>query len=232
MGASTVMRKKRITRKDVSKKLQVYEILKNRIVQGELKPQEYLNEQQLCEDLGISKTPVREALQHLERNRLVVIVPNKGCFVSNISLDLVREVFEIREIYECAAARFAANLANKTQFTAILENHESFRVTDEEGVRRSLLSGYQIHEIIVNSAGNSFLTEYYGNVLDHILRIRIYFLSSFDSKRLSETCEEHKRILQAIIDGDPDRSEKAMREHLEHSLISIDQLMLGKRKGT
>ena len=213
----------------VSKKLQVYDILKNRIVQNELKPQEYLNEQVLCEDMGISKTPVREALQHLERNRLVVIVPNKGCFVSNISLDLIREVFEIREIYECAAARIAASLPDRRQFEAILKNHESFRVVDDEGVRKSLLSGYQIHEEIVKAAGNSFLTEYYGTILDHILRIRINFIANFTSQRLHETCEEHKAILRTIIEGKADEAEKAMREHLKHSLITIDNLMVSTR---
>ncbi|MCX7026457.1 MAG: GntR family transcriptional regulator [Spirochaetes bacterium] len=222
---------KKKAKESVSKKLQVYEILKNRIVQNELKPQEYLNEQDLCEEFKVSKTPVREALQHLERKRLVVIVPNKGCFVSNIGVDLIREVFEIREIYECAAARIAASLDDKSRFMEILENHESFDITSEEKLRQSLLSGYQIHEVIVNSVGNSFLTEFYGTILDHIIRIRVYSMARFDAKRLHETCEEHKLILHTIISGDADKAEKAMRDHLQRSLISIDRMMVNNRKG-
>jgi DNA-binding GntR family transcriptional regulator len=217
---------------EVSKKAQVYNILKGRIIQNELTPQEYLNEQDICEELGVSKTPVREALQHLERDRLVVIVPNKGCFVSNISLDMVREVFEIREILECAAARLAAGVPSKSQFVSMLENHESFKVVNDDSVRQSLLSGYQIHEVIVNSAGNSFLSEYYGSVLDHILRIRINALSRFNSGRLHAIRDEHKAILRFIIDGDADGAEKAMRDHLKASLLSIDQLLLGNRKAS
>ncbi|PKL09277.1 MAG: hypothetical protein CVV51_04560 [Spirochaetae bacterium HGW-Spirochaetae-7] len=217
-------------REEISKKLQVYKILKERIVQNELKPQEYLNEQVLCDELKVSKTPVREALQHLERDRHVVIVPNKGCFVSNISLDHIREVFEIREIFECAAARLAATMKDKTEFEEILANHDSFKVVDDQGVRKSLLSGYQIHERIVSAAGNSFLSEYYSSILDHIVRIRIYFISRFESKRLHETCEEHKEILKAIIKGKPDEAEMAVRNHLRRSLVSIDQLMVGNRK--
>ncbi|TFG82060.1 MAG: GntR family transcriptional regulator [Spirochaetales bacterium] len=216
---------------DVSKKIQAYKILKERIIQNELKPQEYLNEQVLCKELNISKTPVREALQHLERDRLVVIVPNKGCFVSNIGIDYIREVFEIREMFECSAARMAAAMGSKAEFEKILANHKSFKVVDDQSVRQSLLSGYQIHEHIVNASGNSFLSEYYASILDHIVRIRMYFISRFDSKRLHETCEEHKRILRAIIDGDPDRAEREVREHLGRSLISIDQLMVNNRKG-
>ncbi|HSV55572.1 MAG TPA: GntR family transcriptional regulator [Magnetospirillaceae bacterium] len=215
---------------EVSKKVQVYRVLKRRIVQNELKPQEYLNEQMLCDELGVSKTPVREALQHLERDRFVMIVPNKGCFVSSISLDMIREVFEIREIFECSAARFAAAMPSRECFKELLDTHESFRVADDEGFRNALLSGYQIHEIIVNSAGNSFLSQYYSAILDHILRIRWTFMTRFGSERLHETCEEHKRILKAIIDGDVFRAEREMRDHLQNSLISIDQVSLSNRK--
>jgi DNA-binding GntR family transcriptional regulator len=229
-GTAEGMQAMAVKKENLSKKNQVYEILKNRIIQHQLKPQEYLNEQDLCEEFGVSKTPVREALQHLERKRLVVIVPNKGCFVTNISLELIREVFEIREIYECAAARFAASLDDRSQFVEILESHESFNNASVEGLRSSLLSGYKIHEVIVNSVGNSFLSEFYGTILDHIIRIRVYSMSRFDAKRLHETCEEHKQILRAIIAGDPDEAEKAMRNHLQRSLISVDRMMVNNRK--
>jgi DNA-binding GntR family transcriptional regulator len=215
---------------EVSKKLHAYKIIKERIVQNELKPQEYLNEQRLSEELGISKTPVREAIQQLQRDRHVVVIPSKGCLVASISLDLIREVFQIREIFECAAARLAAGMPSRDQFKEILANHDSFKLRDEQGVRTLLLSGYQIHDEIVRAAGNSFLTEYYGSVLDHILRIRIFFLSRFDSSRLNETCEEHKAILRAIIDGNADEAEQAMRFHLNRSLISIDHVMLSNRR--
>jgi GntR family transcriptional regulator, rspAB operon transcriptional repressor len=214
---------------DTNKKRRVYEILRTKIVHNELKPSEYLNEQNLCQDLGVSKTPIREALQRLEHNRLVVIVPNKGCFVSNISIDRIREVFEIRAILECAAARLAAASDNRSQFKSILESHDSFNIQDGEEMRHYLLSGYQIHTHIVEAAGNSYLTDFYKTILDHIVQIRVYFLNRFKSERLHETVEEHKRILQAIVDGDVDGAESAMRDHLKRSLLNINQLMLGNR---
>jgi DNA-binding GntR family transcriptional regulator len=219
-----------VVKKSLSKKDQVYKVLKHRIINHELKPQEFLNEQDLCEEFGVSKTPVREALQHLERKRLVVIVPNKGCFVTNISLDLIREIFEIREIYECAAARFAAGLDDKKKFVEILANIESPKNESEEELRASLLSGYRIHEIIVDSVGNSFLSEFYGTVLDHIIRIRVYTMSRFDAKRLHQTQEEHRSILKAIVAGDAEEAEKAMRNHLQRSHISVDRMMVNNRK--
>ena len=212
-----------------NKKQRVYEILRNRIMNNELKPQEYLNEQSICQDLGVSKTPVREALQRLEHDRLVTIVPNKGCFVSNISIDRIREVFEIRMILEGAAARLAASSDTRHQFKSILENHESFRIHSGEETRHYLLSGYQIHTHIVEAAGNSYLTGFYQTILNHIVQIRVYFLSRFKETRLHQTIEEHKKVLQAIVDGDADGAEEAMKDHLKLSLVNINELMLGQR---
>lgn len=208
-----------------NKKLLAYEVLKDRIVRNELKPLEYLNEKTLCDELGISKTPIREALQHLERNRFVVIIPNKGCFVSNIGLDLIREVFELREIHECAAARIAATRPNREIFREILQKHESFDPKNMENAQENLLSGYQIHKRIVEFVGNSLLSDFYQIIQDHIVRIRIYFLNKFDNHRLQETSKEHKRILETILAGDPDAAEAAMREHLSNALTAIKQMI-------
>ena len=139
------------------------------------------------------------------------------------------EVFEIREVFECAAARFAARMPSREQFKELLATHESFKAVNDAGVRRSLVSGYQIHQIIIDASGNSFLTSYYHSILAHILRIRLYFLNRFESKRLHEMCDEHKRILQAIIAGDEDEAELAMRDHLSESLVNIGQVMVTKR---
>jgi DNA-binding GntR family transcriptional regulator len=210
-----------------NKKDKVYDLLKDRIVTNELKPQEYLNEQVISRDLGVSKTPVREALQKLEHERLVVIIPNKGTFVTNIGIDRIREVFEIREILECAAARLAAALPAREQFTGILKNHASLRVGDGAELRQHLLSGYQIHTHIVEAVGNSYLNEYYENILAHIVQIRVYFIRRFEMKRLHETVDEHRKVLEAIVKGDADGAEIAMRDHLKRSLSNINQLMLG-----
>jgi DNA-binding GntR family transcriptional regulator len=209
-----------------NKKHRVYELLKEKIVKNELKPQEYLNEQLIARDLGVSKTPVREAMQKLEHERLITTIPNKGSFVSNVGIDRIREVFQIREVMECAAARLAAALPAREQFASILENHPSFTIDDGAELRHQLLSGYQIHTHIVESVRNSYLTEYYKNILAHIVQVRVYFINRFGIKRLNETVEEHRRVLEAIVEGDAGKAETAMREHLQRSLMNINQLML------
>jgi len=225
-----MVRAKRVARDVVTnKKNRVYEILRDRIVNNVLKPQEFLNEQALSEDLGVSKTPIREALQRLEHSRLVVIIPSKGCYVANISVDRIREIFEIRSILECAAARLAASLPNRERFLAFSESDDAADSNDGEELRRRLISGYQIHTNIIEAVGNSYLTDYYRTILDNIVQIRVYFLNRFGPKRLHETVEEHKRILQAIAAGDASGAESAMREHLNTALRNINQLMLGGR---
>ena len=218
---------KRPGRTATNKRSRVYEVLRDRIVNNVLKPQEYLNEQLLAEDLGVSKTPIREALQQLERNRLVVLVPSKGCHVANISIDRIREIFEIRTILECAAARLAASLPNRKSLLTPQEGDGPIDFDDSEKLRQSLTSGYQIHTRIIEAVGNSYLTDFYKTILDNILQVRIYFLKRLGQERLHETVREHKRILQAIAAGDARGAESAMREHLNTALKNINGLMLG-----
>ncbi|MCX7786173.1 MAG: GntR family transcriptional regulator [Spirochaetes bacterium] len=204
-----------------SKKNLVYETLKNRIVRNDLKPLSYLNEKELSRELGTSKTPIREALQELGRNRFVIIIPNKGCFVSNISLEDIREIFELREIYECAAARIAASKPDKEKLVTELNHYETVASKDSIPLKERLLAGYQIHSAIVESVGNQRLQEVYRTLQDHIVRIRIYFLNRYLSERVNASEEEHREIVQAIVQGDPGKAEQAMRRHIENALQFI-----------
>jgi DNA-binding GntR family transcriptional regulator len=208
-----------------NKKEFAYNTILKRIVNNELKPMSSLTEQSLCKEMGISKTPVREALKDLEKDGFVQIIPNRGCFVSTISLEYIREIFEIREILECAAARLAAIRADKTQFVDILNYHESFADADKDSMKDRLVSGYQIHMKIVESIENSRLTKQYVMLQNHIVRIRLFFIRQFDLVRLHETKEEHRNILEAIVSGNPVAAEATMKEHLRNSQDRIKSLI-------
>jgi len=208
-----------------NKKKFAYDLLKKRIVNNELKPLEYLNERSLSQDLKISKTPIREAIQQLENNHFIVVVPNKGCFVSNISVEDIRAIFEIREIYECAAARIAAERAEVNQFVELRSKKEIFDSENVDDARKYLLTGDQIHTRIIESVNNAFLSNSYRTVLDHIIRIRVYFINRFGMQRLEATDQEHKNIVDAIVARDPDGAEKAMRLHLRNAFAYIKRLI-------
>lgn len=208
-----------------NKKNFAYNLLKKRIVNNEYKPLEPLTEQSICQEFGISKTPVREALKELEKDGFVTILPSRGCLVSSIGLDYVREIFEIREILECAAIRIVAERGNTAMFENMLENYVSFEFAEKNNIKDSLVSGYEIHTAILESVGNTRLLDIYKNIQSHIIRIRLFFLHQFDLKKTNEMNSEHKMILNALISSGPDEAERAMREHLRNSQERIKSLL-------
>jgi len=208
-----------------NKKDMAYEILKQRIINNEYKPLDTLTEQSICSELGISKTPVREAFKELEKDGFVKIIPSIGCLVSSIGLDYIHEIFEIREILECAAARIVAERGDKSVFEEMLKNHESFELAEKKNIKGSVVSGFEIHTAIFETIGNSRLLDFYKNIQNHIIRIRLFFIYQFDLDKTERMNAEHKMILKTIIAGDPNAAEKAMREHLRNSQERIKSLL-------
>ncbi len=208
-----------------NKKDMAYEILKQRIINNEYKPLDTLTEQSICSELGISKTPVREAFKELEKDGFVKIIPSIGCLVSSIGLDYIHEIFEIREILECAAARIVAERGDKSVFEEMLKNHESFELAEKKNIKGSVVSGFEIHTAIFETIGNSRLLDFYKNIQNHIIRIRLFFIYQFDLDKTERMNAEHKMILKTIIAGDPNAAEKAMKEHLRNSQERIKSLL-------
>ena len=208
-----------------NKKDMAYEILKQRIINNEYKPLDTLTEQLICSELGISKTPVREAFKELEKDGFVKIIPSIGCLVSSIGLDYIHEIFEIREILECAAARIVAERGDKSAFEEMLKNHESFELAEKKNIKGSVVSGFEIHTAIFETIGNSRLLDFYKNIQNHIIRIRLFFIYQFDLDKTERMNAEHKMILKTIIAGDPNAAEKAMKEHLRNSQERIKSLL-------
>ena len=208
-----------------NKKNMAYEIIKQRIINNEYKPLDTLTEQLICSELGISKTPVRETFKELEKDGFVKIIPSIGCLVSSIGLDYIHEIFEIREILECAAARIVAERGDKTIFEDILKNHESFELAEKKNIKGSVVSGFEIHTAIFETVGNSRLLDFYKNIQNHIIRIRLFFIYQFDMEKTERMNAEHKMILKTIIAGNSEAAEKAMREHLRNSQERLKSLL-------
>ena len=208
-----------------STRLKVYEDLKKKIINNILKPMEILNERILAKEYNISKTPVREALQQLELNNFVGRIPNKGWFVSGIYLEHIKEVFEIREILECAAARISAVKRNKDSFIKLKNKFESSEIENEKSAKSMLLAGDKIHNLVIEETGNSRLVNIYKSELEHVIKIRMYFLDKFERERLIKANSEHLEILNAMIKGDPGRAEEVIRNHLRNAKEYIIKLI-------
>ncbi|MCE5282027.1 MAG: GntR family transcriptional regulator [Deltaproteobacteria bacterium] len=210
-----------------SKKVIVYEYLKKKIIAGVLKPGEPLVEGVLARELKTSKTPIREAMQQLEKEGFVEIFPGKGAFVSRMSFQDIREIFEIREILECEVIRRVAAKGDFTREEAEAISRKFVSAESEGGKnnRSHFKAGEKIHNFVFEAFGNKRLIDFYSRFQEHIERLRlVYFANQDRSERSDQSFKEHLEILNALIAKDPARAEKAMRDHLQNSTAFLKEI--------
>ena len=202
---------------------QVYLALREAIVSAELRPGLKLSENELAGELGVSRTPVREALARLRDERLIAIVPQLGTFVTLISPQAVADAEFVREALECAAIARAVsrigheeleelqwNLAAQEQ-ARLAGNDRTFDRLDEE-----------LHRRLCDSSGHSIVWALSRRANGHLDRIRR--LSLPDPGYLSEMLAEHGHIVAAVATGDASTAETALRRHLRMVASSLPRL--------
>ncbi len=210
-----------------SKKTIVYESLKKRIITNVLQPGEPLNEIILSKELKISKTPVREAIQQLEKEGLVENIPGKGSFVSRFSLQDIRELFEMREMMECSVIRRVAAKADfdMTRAQLICDKFRSAEPDKNTTHKGFINAGDQIHVFIFEAFGNKKLLEFYKGLQEQIIRMRHVLLNQVDEERSEASFREHLEAIEAVIQKDPDRAERAMKNHLQNSVEYLKRVI-------
>ena len=191
-----------------------YYAIRELIVTLELAPGAVVSERELMQQLGVGRTPVREALRDLARQRLVEVFPRRGIFVSGVDVGDIAGLSEVRLVLESKAARLAAersNDADRAETERLLD--ELSRTTSEHGGRRLIDLDQRIHRHVYRCTHTPFLEatleEYY------VLTLRIWFLALDRVVRLDDAIREHHAILEAIRDRDPGRAETVMRAHVE-----------------
>ena len=189
-----------------------YYAIRELIVTLELAPGSPVNERELMERLGLGRTPVREALRSLARERLVEIYPRRGIFVSSVNVRDLAGLSEVRAELESGAARLAAarsTAADRADTEALLAELEA---ADERDERTLIDLDQRIHRHVYRAAHNPFmeatLNEYY------VLTLRIWILVLDRVARLDDAVLEHRELLEAICDRDGDRAADAMRRHV------------------
>jgi DNA-binding GntR family transcriptional regulator len=203
---------------------QAYYRIRELIVTLELAPGSLVSERELMERLGLGRTPVREALRALARERLVEVYPRRGMFVSRVDVRDLAALAEVRSTLETQAARLAAERAteaDREQLSRLLEELE--QVHDEPSERALIDLDQRIHRQIYESAHNPFLEETLNEY--YVLTLRIWFLALDRVARLEDAVSEHRELLGAIIAGDGARAEEAMRTHIEGFESAIRQVL-------
>ena len=199
----------------------VFENLREAIVEGKVKPGQRLMEVQLAEQLGVSRTPVREAIRKLELEGLVIMLPRKGAYVANMSLKDIIDVLEIRASVEGLAASLASERISPDdikKLEAILKDFEQSAAGSD--VETLLKKDVEFHECIFKATNNKKLHQLINSLWEQVYRFRVTYISDYDST--VNIARDHKLILDAIKKGDNEMAKKHATEHiekLEHFMI-------------
>jgi DNA-binding GntR family transcriptional regulator len=197
---------------------EVYQRLRSGIVSGALAPELRLYEQRIAFDLGVSRTPVREALAMLEAEDLVVSMRNRGTIVRRISADEVQETYEVRAVLEGYAARLAAGQIDSEKLATLRSLDEQMkslmrtRGVKDEQVRALGELNAEFHRTIAVATGNRVLARTMNWLLTTPLYARAYYAYSDPLKRAS--IADHGRMIDLLEARDADGSEQFWREHL------------------
>lgn len=187
--------------------------LREAIVSGRFAPGQHLRETELAQDLGVSRTPVREALRRLENEKLVVNLPYRGVVVKELSEHEGRSVYQVRAVLEGLVARLATENRTPEMLQAMeesLSDAEKALMSDD---RTGLTEATQrFHNILYQGSGNAYLTQLLQEMRSHIALLR---LASWSVKgRPRNTLEDHRRIYLAIASGDAGAAEAAAVLHI------------------
>lgn len=199
-----------------------YRELKERIVSCRLLPGEVLCEQELADEFGMSRTPLREALVQLASESLVRMEPRRGTFVAELSVKDIVEIFELREAVETWVVRAATEKAGPRDLERFREAFHAMLEEDEPDYWRSITLDGEFHAYLVTLAGNRRGEAFYRNLQDQNQRIRI--LSSRQPGRIAASVREHLAIVDALSDGNPQTAAAAMEEHIRNARFAALRL--------
>lgn len=202
---------------------QAYRTIKNMILQNELCQGEFISETGLQEKLGIGRTPVREAILQLARDRLITIHPRKGIEVTRISPKDIRDIFEMRSILEPAALRKGIPKLNREwllEMRARFAEHvgDAAPISREDAVKLADLDE-RFHTGLIETLKNQYANDLMENFIDYLVIIRSTVTES-DAPRFRDSNGEHIAIIDAILAGDADLACLRLSEHIR---ISFDE---------
>ena len=192
----------------------VFENLRTAILEGELKAGKRLMEVQLAEQLGVSRTPIREAIRKLELEGLVVMLPRKGAYVANMSFKDLIDVLEIRASLEGLAAYLAAERRRDEDIVELERVAKEFeKSVRETNIDNVLKKDIEFHEKIFLMANNKKLYQIITSLWEQVHRFRVTYVSNYEASL--SLVDEHNKMLEAIKSGDSELAKKYATEHIE-----------------
>jgi len=200
--------------------------LRQQILSGHRAPGDRLNEVEIAAELGVSRGPLREAMQRLARDGLVVVQPHRGSFVRNLEPDEITELYEVRIALECTAARLAAERrtdADVTALTGLLDS--SAEAVVGAGDAPHYPAHLDLHGLVAVVSGNERLRRAIVQINQELKLVRA--ASGFRPDRAPRALVEHRDVVAAIAEGDVVNAPDLMRKHLLQSLDNTLRLSRG-----
>lgn len=192
--------------------------LRSMILASEFKPGQRLVEDDLSEVLGVGRTPVREALLLLQGEGY--LARERGWVVQDVDRSKVHAIFESRAAIEGAAARLAARRISRATCDALAAMVESMEPPNNLARPELNRINTNFHKTIVAAADNSFLSDFHERTQFYYWMLRVPIL--FGEQEIKTTNEQHRRILQALIERDEDAADRAAREHVEATMAIVE----------
>lgn len=204
--------------------------LRDLIVQGELAPETKLNERVLAEKLGISRTPLREAIKFLASEGLVELLPNRGAVVAPLKPEKMKEVFVVLGALEALAGDLACRNASDADIAEIKALHYHMLAHHARGeLAEYFRYNQQIHVKFMECAGNATLTQVYRGLNAHVRRAR--YMANLSKDRWDKAVQEHEEMLAALIRRDGARLQMLLRDHLANKLALVMEVLELPRAG-
>jgi len=195
---------------------EVYEIVKTKIINHEIKPGERIIDKNLAEDLGVSRSLVRQSLTILEKESLVESIPRSGFYVKEIKEKDVKEIYEIRKILEISATRKAVSEIPEKDIKKLDKIFKRAKEDlDKDKVEQFINADNKLHEVIINNCGNERLIKLINSYNARITFYRVVDLSGI--KRAKEAYFEHLAIFKAVKERDVEKAVELMDDHIENA---------------
>lgn len=203
----------------------VFHKIREDILAGKYLPNDELREKAIADELGVSRTPVREAIRQLELEGLVTIIPNKGALVVGISKKDIQDIYEIRSKLEGLCARWATRNMTAEQLDELDENIylSEFHI-QKQHFEQVLELDNRFHENLYRASNSKMLDHVLSDFHHYVERVRKITLSK--PKRAEKSIEEHKKILEAIRNRDEQKAEQLANEHIMNTIQNMDSVGL------
>lgn len=198
----------------------VFNTLRQAILTGELKPGERLMEIHLANRLGVSRTPIREAIHKLELEGLVTMIPRRGAEVAQITEKSMNDVLEVRRALDALCAELACDRITPGELEQLKKACEEFEnAVHTKDVKKIAQADVALHDIIVQATGNQRLIQLVLNLSEQMYRYRFEYIK--DTSQHQNLIDEHRIIYQSIVNKEKETAAQAARTHIDNQKLAI-----------